>query len=523
MTGRRSLPLGVVLLLAALLWAPSLLGDFVYDDHYLIVDNPVVRSSDQVAAAFTRDYYGQRDPQRGLGYYRPITLLSHWLDWSIWGANPFGHHLTSLLLHLLATALLYLFVVETFGRPPLALLTATIFALHPTKAASVAFVSARVDLLAAVFVLAALLCATRNRWGPPAFYALGLLSKEMAVTLPALLFWRLRDQARRKWLASLVSMGVVLVAIALLRWAVLGHLSRQGAPLLDLSPHVPFLLLGDHLRNLMLPPLGILLEPPLSRLPWLLNFACLALYGLALARLPDRRVAGWGAVWLVTHLPILGLVGLETVVDDRFLYLPSIGFSLVAAAWIETYLERRRRAPAGGSRAVLVAVTLLTLILAPMALARQVYWHDDLNLFEAALESQPESADFHLKLGLALVERRRLDQAESEFLAGLPLADTGSVMASWLRRNIADTYLARGRLAEAEEWYRRAVEERPDYCNGHLGLALLLESGGRGEEALPHFKQALSCPESAELALRHLDSGLPTGVETGPDAGTGPR
>lgn len=499
------LPLAVVLLLAALLWAPSLLGDFVYDDHYLIVDNPVVRSSDQVVAAFTRDYYGQRDPQRGLGYYRPITLLSHWLDWSIWKAAPFGHHLSSLLLHLLATALLYFFVAETFGRPTLALLTTTIFALHPTKAASVAFVSARVDVLAGVFVLSALLCCTRNRWGAPAFYALGLLSKEMAVTLPALLFWRLHDRGRRRWLATLVSTGAVLIVIALLRWAVLGHLSRPGAPLLEISPHVPFLLLGDHLRNFMLPPLGILLEPPLSRLPWLVDFACLALYVLALARLPDRKVAGWGAVWLVTHLPILGLVGLETVVDDRFLYLPSIGFSLVAAAWIETYLERRHAS--GRNRAVLVAVVLLTLILAPMGLTREIYWHDDLTLFSAALETQPDSTDFHLKRGLALVERGRLDEAEGDFRTGLQLADSDTVIASWLRRNIADTYLARGRLEEAEEWYKQAVEHRPDYCNAHLGLALLLERDGRNEEARSHFAQALSCPESASVASRHLKGG----------------
>ena len=327
------------------------------------------------------------------------------------------------------------------------------------------------------------------------------------MTLPVLVLWRLRDRARRKWLSTLLLMGSVLIAIALVRWVVLGHLSRPEAPLLEISPHVPFLLLGDHLRNLLLPPLGILLEPPVGRLPWLLDLGCLALYGLALARLPDRKVAGWGAVWLVTHLPILGLVGLETVVDDRFLYLPSIGFSLVAAGWIETYLEQRR-AP-GGRRAVPAAVALLSLILAPMALAREVYWHDDLTLFTAALESQPQSADFHLKRGLALVERRRLDEAELDFRAGLEVADGSSEVASWLRRNIADTYLARGRFEEAEEWYRKAVEAQPDYCNAHLALALLLERSERIGEAESHFRQALTCPESAEIASRHLNADRP--------------
>ena len=117
--------------------------------------------------------------------------------------------------------------------------------------------------------------------------------------------------------------------------------SRE-APLFEISLHVPFLLLGDHLRNLLLPPLGILLEPPVGRLPWLLDLGSLALCGLALARLPARKVAGWALSGCSPTCRFLGLVGLDTVADDRFLYLPSIGFSLGATAWIETYLEQRR-------------------------------------------------------------------------------------------------------------------------------------------------------------------------------------
>src|SRR5215203_4074305 len=146
-----------LILLSLLLYLPSLFGQFVFDDHYLLEQNAPMHTKAGIREAFTEDYYGQSNPRYALGYYRPLALLSHWIDGQIWNAAPFGHHLTNVVLHVLVVAILYLLIAALFQDRSLAFLASCIFAVHPAHAASVTFISGRVDALAAMFSLLSLL------------------------------------------------------------------------------------------------------------------------------------------------------------------------------------------------------------------------------------------------------------------------------------------------------------------------------------------------------------------------------
>jgi len=185
----------VVVLVAVGSYANSLPNGFLMDDHYNVVENAEIRSLGNIGRIFSHPVGAGSDSsyERRINqnYWRPLVLTSYALDHQIWGLNAIGYHLTNVLLHALVCLLLFLLVHRLTERRTAASAAALLFALHPVHTEVVNLVTYRTELMAALFVLAALLVnATSNRRlgidliALPLLYALGLLSKETAVTLP---------------------------------------------------------------------------------------------------------------------------------------------------------------------------------------------------------------------------------------------------------------------------------------------------------------------------------------------------
>ena len=189
---------------AALLYLPGLPGEFVYDDHRLIADNAGLERPFDVRRAFLRDYYASDLDRMGLGYYRPVAVLSTEADYRAWGGAPLGFHVTNLALHAACTVLVFALGLALLeGATAAAAAGALWFAAHPSHAESVAFISGRVDPLATLAGLAAVLLWLRARRSArpllarsaaAAAWLVALLSKEMAVTVPLVIL--LLDAAR---------------------------------------------------------------------------------------------------------------------------------------------------------------------------------------------------------------------------------------------------------------------------------------------------------------------------------------
>lgn len=181
----------VVLVLGTVAYFPSLRNGFVYDDEYTIVKNSLIKSGQHLPQLLQRDYFALSAEQS----YRPLVTLSYFLDYAFWVLDPFGYHLTNLLLHLATASVLFMLLTALIARGEpgrewryVPLIACAIFAVHPINSEAVNCISFREDLLCGLLYIGALLVYVRGRWYGLSLVLFGfaLLSKEMAVTLPAM-------------------------------------------------------------------------------------------------------------------------------------------------------------------------------------------------------------------------------------------------------------------------------------------------------------------------------------------------
>ena len=436
--------------------------------------------------------------------WHPLTWMSHMLDCSLHGLDPGGHHVTNVLLHALATVLLFFALRTMTGAPGRSAFVAALFALHPRNAESVAWISERKDVLSAVFWTGAMWAhaAYAQRSTLPRYLAvalllaLGLLAKPMVVTLPAALLlldlWPLRrvrlagigDDATTdvRTPAPLAVPAVVreyapLFAIALAA-AIVTFLAQRSSGAVATLAALP---LGFRLQNAIVTYAGYLwslLWPtqlavfyPYRTLPVAEVSAALALLvALSVLAWRTRRtrpylLVGW--LWyLGTLVPVIGIVKAgDQAMADRFTYLPAIGIFLAATWAIADAASRDPR-----TRRALVPAAVLVAIACLLTTRRQVeHWRDSVTLFRHALAVTSRNHLAELNLAAALVER-------GDVAAGLEHARAAQALRPEDVKALATlgTALARsGHGDEAESAYRRALQSDPDSVLAWLGMAVL--------------------------------------------------
>ena len=188
--------LWTVLLITGITYLGTVRFGFVYDDYPQILFNPFVRAWRYVPQYFLNSVWKHMDPLAAGNYYRPLFLLWVRVNYAAFGNRPFGWHADVLLLHLIATGLVYLTIRKMTGRPNIAWMTSLIFGLHPIHHEAVAWISGSTESLFAITFLAAFLAYLRSResaktvWMAVScgFYAVSLLCKETAIIFPALVF-----------------------------------------------------------------------------------------------------------------------------------------------------------------------------------------------------------------------------------------------------------------------------------------------------------------------------------------------
>jgi len=480
--------------LALLVYVNSLFNGFAYDDVWIIEGRAVVHGLGQLQQLFTADYWPSRF---GSGLYRPLTLFSFAIDWSVWGGDPLGFHLTNVLLHAAVTALLTLLLARLF--PWWAALTGgAVFAVHSVHTEAVANVVGRGELLAAFFVMIACLIYVRETQGGRltvkagvfigVCYVLALLSKEVGAVLPALLL--LLDiplaSGRTKWatymrsrLPLIASLAVLLVFYLGVRWILLGapiHVVVDRAFVPDSSFLTRFFTMArvwPRYYELLLFPIELSADySPAVILP-ASSFTVLGFVGILLVcltgflavvtfrQMPELTVAfAWAAV---TLLPVSNMIFVaEIVLAERTFYLPTVAVS-VAVATVMT----RVRPP--GRRWLALVVGLWVALFSMVTLQRNPVWESTETVFADLQENHPESSRLLWWLG----DRR------------LRIGDWEGAR-EWYRRSLEvwpyyAQYLAefavnlnrRGEYAEAEVMAERALELVPDYADYYTLLALI--------------------------------------------------
>jgi len=480
-----------------------------WDDSTYVTQNPWIRdwSWENLRHIFTKPYFVS---------YMPIQLVSYMLDHSLWGLKPFGYHLQQILLHALDSVLAFELVRRLLGRFWLAFIAALLFAVHPSHVESVAWISARKDVLSAAFLFPSVifyLLARGDRSlrpGPYAasivFFTLAVLSKVNVVVMPLFLLlvdWTTLRPPRsgpRWWIQVLgtkVPYGAIGLGVMVVNWIVEVKTNKEYAhdPLryLVLKGHATWdylgILAGVHRQNPIYDTPPIHLDPASAavRLSGLLLLPALVWWGLRVR----HRVLAFGAGWMLVMLLPAMFFPVPTYVADRYLYHASLGFCWLLAAAI-LGAGARIRPP----KLRLAAAALLTAGVASFFAVRTVrynrVWAGSESLWSYTIQASRDFRAFN-NLARVRIEQNRWDDAERLFKLGARQVN----VTSW--EGLTVVYYKTGRYAEALQandksfalHAQRGKEDRGELAELYYKRGSVLLGLNRTGEAIQDFEKAL--------------------------------
>jgi protein O-mannosyl-transferase len=514
----------VLIIAIGLCFAPSLRNAFVYwDDDTHVLENTLVRSHDPaVVPAIFQSTINKT--------YIPLSILSFNLEHGLFGFNAFFFHLDNLILHILVCLVIYGLIRRMGFDEKIAFLAALLFGVHPMHVESVAWVTARKDVLYSLFFVLAIDRYWRFLSGAgKRDYALALLcgllsilAKPMALSLPLILVlidWYKNKKLTRASLVSVFPFFLVIIPIAWITYSI------NRTPIAN-PPAESVLIwiwsLAFYLKTFLLPleliPLYVLPAPvSLVNPVYVMAVAIVAVFGASLIYLRRNRLVIFAAVYFL--LSIFYLLRISdvsqnlgpSIVADRFMYLPSLGFCLLFA---DAVIRSQKKWAKGLAAAVVMVFGLQTA-------AQCLVWKDDITLWDHVINHKQEAYQAYNGRAVARVKRNENALALQDFQQALTLHpnyprvyyNRGKLFASMgdHERALADFntaiamnpnnhkyFLERGvvrskrnELSEAVADYNEALRLRPDDAGVYVNRGLTYKKMGNHEAALNDYAKAL--------------------------------
>jgi len=490
-------PVGLVLWVF-ILYANSLGNSFHYDDTHSLVDNPSVRTLGNVARFFVDPGTFSAMPDARM--YRPLVLVTYAVNHALGGYEPFGYHLFNVLLHAINACLVWSLARRVLGKHPTALAAALLFATHPVVSEPVNYVSSRSTLLAALFVLTAMVVlvdgARRPSWRHHAALTgltfAALMGKSVGVVLlpaAALWMWVLGPGGTRSWLlllgpAAAVSAYMVSTR-AIVGKALLEPVRTHVIQLATQLKAIPFYAY----TNLM--PAHLSVEPQFFEASQLLApvpvlslalVTCMAAAVIVLRR--TCPAAAFGAGWFAVTLAPSSIVPLNVLVNEHRLYLPLVGGTLLAGALLGAAGARRRAlAPA------------LLMVWAVLVWQRNSDWASEETIWLDAAHKGPAMPRVHVNLGKGYLESGRYDEAIAASRRGLAL-DPDLALAHY---NIGTAYLNQEHYEEAIASFEAALELQPAMMEALNNLGNAYQHQKRYDRSIEIFRLALAQSDWSQL------------------------
>ena len=509
------------LLLAAIVWivfGRTLGYDFVnYDDHEYVYENPMITRGltfEGMLWAFTHVHSSN---------WHPLTTMSHMLDCSLYGLNPSGHHLTNVLLHCATVIVLFLALLELTGARWPSVFVAALFAIHPLRVESVAWVSERKDVLSGLFFVLILwryaqyVRRTRPSFGRYAMllglFALGLMCKPTLVTVPFILllldYWPLRRFAfqsgssetvhdRQTRPTTVQSLLIEKIPFFVLSGASsIATLFAQEKTISTLQ----LLSFGDRIANAavsyiayvgqMIWPAGLSVFYPYPEHGLPIMLPILAFLGLLITSVVlfiarEKYPFLWiGWLWFLGMLvPMIGLVQVGGQARaDRYTYLSQIGLYIMIA-WGATAVMKRWPQV----RPVLLPLAIFLVIgLTATSFVQASVWKNSETLWNQALAHTTNNYVAHNNLGGTLIKEGRVDEATEHCRKALEAHPNYADAHT----NMGHIFASKHEWAEASAAYEAAIQAQPTYAKAHNSLAVTLAALGKTNEAIGELHEAL--------------------------------
>lgn len=468
-----------------------------FDDNDYVYNNPAVASGltwKGIAWAF-RDHANN---------WHPLTWMSHMLDCQFYGLHPAGHHFTNVLLHTATVVALFLTLRAATGAVWRSAFVAAVFAIHPLRAESVAWISERKDVLSGLFfvlTIAAYLRCARAPWTAwryalvTALFALGLMAKPMLVTMPLILllldFWPLRRNALLPKLFLEKAPLFVLSAAAALMTIIAQQSAIHTGASISIGPRVANATVAAmvYLREFFWPSgLAVYYPYPFGGYsPWEIALAFALLSTVTAAAWMQRRKQPWlfvGWFWyLIMLIPVVGMLQIGGQAHaDRYTYLPQIGIVL-AIAWS----FGKSLAP---SAAGLIMATVLA-ALVPCAIRQVSFWQNSETLWERDLACTTDNELAHDNLAALDLDKGNIAGAISHYREAERISPKFELTHLYLAGALAQ----KGNFADAISEYKTALQLNPADVSAQYNLAWLLATAPQpalrnGPEALRLSSQA---------------------------------
>lgn len=547
----------VILVLTALVliiyWQVQNFEFINYDDQLYVTSNDLTQSSINLKSIMSV----LRDTQTG--NWHPLTMLSHMLDWQIYGWKAGGHHWTNVIIHIFNAVLLFLLFNQMTGAIWRSAAVAALFALHPINVESVAWVAERKNVLSTFFWIITMIFYVRYSKAPdwkrylPVLicFTLGLMSKAMLVTLPFVLlcidFWPLKRTAisfqQEEYVPKSKTSLLVVEKIPLLMMSALFvYITVNAQKTLNAFHNPEVLPLWSRIANSFVSysryiqktiwPTDLEIFYPFSFFPlWQIILSAVLILAITAAAFKNFKkypsfTVGW--FWFTgTLIPVIGLVQVgRQSMADRYAYVPLIGLFLIFAWTIPQITSKLRHAKIYISSALIIFIFLM----AVSSFHRVSVWQNTTTLFEEALRINPRNYFAYNILGLEQADKGHFENALFYYSESLKINPQNDQAYT----NAGNLFLKLGKYKEAYYYYQKAIsinarqtiayhnlgvlfainskyEEAidnfdkslaimPDYINAHVSMGIVLIETGNVEDAIAHFEKALS------LNPRHIEA-----------------
>jgi len=496
--------------------------DFILlDDNFYFTDNRHVQNGfnlEGIQWSFTNTDFGM---------WIPMVWLSYMAGNQLYGKSPGWHHLTNVFLHLLNVLFLFLLLTKLTDTFWQSALVAALFALHPLHVESVAWITERKDVLSTLFLLLTIWEYSRYVKRPRIgsyiltiiFFALGLMSKPMLVTLPFLLilldFWPLgrfrfeQPACPGGFENRSRSVHILIEKIPFFMLSTLaGVVTFLAHQKLGIIPSINEMSIADRITNALVSyanyikkmiwpsKLAVLYPLPETFLWWEIAGAFVLLTAISLLAIRNMRqrpylMVGW--MWYLGALvPVIGLLQAGSqAMADRFVYVPFIGLYIMIVWGFSELMARRPY-----KKIWLIALCAIFFpILMGVSWKQVRYWKNSNTLFEHTLEVTSNNGLAHANLGVALFGQGKIDDAIHHYRKALEINSAYVYTLS----NLGLALAHKGQVDEAERYYNKALQINPEHTDAHYNLGILLLKQNRLHEAYVHFAETIRIdPDFAE-------------------------
>lgn len=511
MTFKKFLPFLLLICAGAFIYSFNLNNELLWDDEEWIINNIFVHSFNYVREIFTENIlagYGLES-----NYYRPLLSLTFAVNYVIGKDSPLGYHLLSNFLHVMNGVLLYVLLLRILKNKTIALFSSLFFIVHPVNVEAVAYVSGRGDPLSAFFILLSLLAFIYSQikdglklyFASLLFLVLALLSRENALITPGLIFllslFISKEDNLKSWIYNSLTKSMPFFGISIfyfvLRLTVLNfentlNFFSQGNAYTG-SIYIRLLTFCHALLEYMkmiFVPLNLHMERtlPIKESLWqwpvplaILLIIIIASLGYVLYRLKGFKnisfrlnVLSWG--WFfVALIPVSGIIPINAILYEHWLYLPIMGFSIFLGWLISKLLTFLQKISKYYYFLVIIILIGYFSFLSYVSIQRNIIWGKQIEFYEDILKYNPKNT--RVLNNLSNVYLGKGDIIKSEEILNQIVNQDDSVFAQPFY-NLANIYRDRKEINKAIELYKKAIEVDPRFPFPYQNLAVIYADKG---------------------------------------------